>query len=223
MKRIVLAVVAVIAAMSALGADVLDMMDSGTNKARFGLRLSWDLNSASTSLYKPATPIKNGSGLQAGAFYTVPVYKNLYVEPGLGFFYNTMLINYDIPANISLGYPFPPEGSLRNSGFRIPLNVGYRFDFTDDISMSVFTGPQMDVGVKLVEHDSSEGTSTNLYKRGWRRVDAQWLIGVRFHYADNWIAEITGGIGMTNMLGGNKYHGNHFRRNTFSIGVGYVF
>lgn len=222
MKKTLLTICLCLAA--ALGAGAQDMFDAGDgNRARFGVKIAWDLTSPATNLLKNIDPYSNGSGFSAGAFYQIPLYKNLYFEPGLNYYYNTVLINYNLPEAMALGYPLPAEGSLRNSGFRIPFTFGYRFDFTSDISLSVFTGPQMNVGVTFKEHDKLTKTSRSLYDDGWHRVDAQWLFGVRFHYADNWIAEISGGAGMTNLLGGDKYNGDHFRRNTFSISVGYVF
>ncbi len=200
-----------------------DWFDSGTNHTRFGVRLSWDLNSPSTSFNNIIPTYHNGSGLSAGAFLNVPLYKNMYIEPGLSLYYNTMIISQNIRDDIELDYPLTPEGSLRNSGFRIPLVVGYRFDFTDDVSVSVFTGPQLNLGLTMKEYVNATHRRESLYDHGWHRCDAQWLFGLRFYYSDNWIADITGGIGMTNMVDTSIYKNGKFRRNTFSIGIGYLF
>ena len=193
-----------------------------------GIRAGWDLNSASTSFNKHGDIYTNGSGFSVGAFYDIPLYRALYFEPGLSVFYNTFGID-----DITIGaeeFSGVLNGSLRNWGFRVPLIFGYRFDFTDDIALSVITGPQVNIGLSLKEHlkakgfgHEESGSSDNLYGNGWHRLDAQWLFGVRLHYQDNWVAEITGGVGMTNMLGGSEYDGQHFRRNTFSISLGYMF
>lgn len=222
MKKLMLAIG--LCCLAALSAGAQSLFDAGSrNRAHFGIKVAWDLTAPSTDLYKPTVPYSNGSGFSAGAYYQMPVYKNLYFEPGLSYYYNTVIINYNLVEARVLGYPLPPEGSLRNSGFRVPISFGYRFDFTSDISLSVFTGPQFNIGVTLKQYDNVLKTKRNLYDDGWRRFDAQWLFGVRFHYADNWIAEIAGGVGMTNLLGGDRHGGNHFRRNTFSISVGYQF
>lgn len=210
--------------LAAMGASAQNLFDAGArNRSHFGVKVAWDLTSPATNLYKEALPYSNGSGFSAGAYYQMPLYKNLYFEPGLSYYYNTVVINYNIAEAKVLGYPLPPEGSLRNSGFRVPLSVGYRFDFTDDISLAVFTGPQLNLGVTLKQYDKVLKTKKSLYDDGWRRFDAQWLFGVRFHYADNWFAEISGGVGMTNLLGGSQHGKNYFRRNTFSVSVGYQF
>ncbi len=197
--------------------------------ARFGVRVSWDLNSPSTNLNDYVDVYGNGSGFSLGAFYDIPLYKSLYFEPGLSFFYNTIGIP-DISVASSPSSSVLVSGSLRNVGFRVPLVAAYRFDFTDDIGLSVFTGPQLNVGLSMKAHlnlpDGLKGTvesSEQLYGEGWHRLDMQWLFGVRLHYADNFMAEISGGPGMTNLMGGKEYEGSHLRRNIFSIGVGYIF
>jgi len=194
--------------------------------ARFGVRVSWDLNSPSTNLNEYVDVYGNGSGFSLGAFYDIPLYKSLYFEPGLSFYYNTIGIP-DIsldPSSVLV------SGSLRNVGFRIPLVAGYRFDFTDDIGLSVFTGPQLNIGLSMKAHlnlpdayKDAGDSSEQLYGEGWHRLDMQWLFGVRLHYADHFMAEISGGPGMTNIMGGKDYKGSHLRRNIFSIGVGYIF
>lgn len=186
-----------------------------------GIKAEWNLNSPSTSYNDMLSVYSNGSGFSVGSFVTVPIYRGLYVEPQVDLYYNTMIIDPDIIQAVVAGQEVPAQGSLRNFGFRIPLTVGYRFDFTDDMAVSVFTGPQLNVGLTFDRYDNGTKRHYSLYDEGWRRLDAQWTFGARYYYADNWMAEISGGVGMTNLLG-KSLHG-HFRRNTFSIGVGYIF
>ncbi len=220
MKRTLLSIACILCV---LGVVAQDWFDSGTNHTRFGVRLSWDLNTPSTSFNNMVPTYHNGSGLYAGAFINIPLFMNAYVEPGLGVYYNTMIISQNIRDDIELDYPLTPEGSLRNSGFRVPLVVGFRFDVTDDVAVSLYTGPQINFGVTLKKYNNATHERESLYGHGWHRVDAQWLFGIRFAYGDNWIADINGGIGMTNLVGGPEYRGQTFRRNTFSIGIGYLF
>lgn len=185
----------------------------------FGVRVSWDLNSPSTNI----PGMGNGSGLSVGAIYDIPLYQGLYFEPGLSFFYNTMDVSgYNIN-NVDqelLG----KSGTLRNTGFRIPLIFGYRIGLLDDIAISVFTGPQVNVGLSMSEH-YEHYKSGSQYGNGYNRLDAQWLFGVKMYYQDNFFAEIGGGIGMSNLVDKDNiaYKGKHLRRNIFSIGVGYMF
>lgn len=191
----------------------------------FGVTVGWDLNSPSTNL----DYMGNGSGLSFGAIYDIPLYRSLYFEPGLLFYYNTMLIDGLSPEGGSVEVA---TGSVRNTGFRIPLRFGYRIELVDDIALSIFTGPQLNIGLsakrhlktRLVGEQKEElWPSTNLYGNGFHRLDAQWLFGVRLHYQDNFFAEIGGGVGMTNLLVKDHYSNSHLRRNTFTIGVGYMF
>ncbi|MCC8114152.1 MAG: PorT family protein [Bacteroidales bacterium] len=225
MKRTLIAFLIGVAAMGAYAQEgtLADMLDAGNNRPRFGIHVDWTLSCPNTNLNRIVPTYHNGSGITAGAFYSIPIYKNLYIEPSVNFFYNTMLISQDVVEDMELGYPLTPEGSLRNSGIRIPLTFGYRFDITDDIAMSIYTGPQLNVGFSLKEHEKGTGQSVDLYDQGWHRCDLQWLIGVRFYYSNSWFADISGGIGITNMAGGADWEGARFRRNNFSIGVGYLF
>ncbi len=239
MKRFILpAICAVFAVMS--GFAQTDMFDSGDNTARFGVRLAWDLTSPANNIghYYDENGnaagnldlFSNGSGFSVGGFYDIPLWKNLYFEPGLSLYYNTVGINDIVSADQDLSTPVVFNGSIRNWGFRIPLVAGFRFDFTDDISMSFFTGPQINVGLTCKAHLKAHtnianvSASESMYKGdGLHRLDMQWLFGVRLHYADNWFADLTGGIGATNLLNSKELDGVHLRRNTFSVGVGYLF
>ncbi len=185
-----------------------------TNDYGFGLRAAWDLDVPATNY----PGLDNGSGFSVGAFYDVPVARNLFIEPGLSYFYNTMDAEL-IESNYS---PAVKTGTWRNMGLRVPVYFGYKFDVVEDISMSVVTGPQVNLGLSL-EENFGDITSKNLYDNGWKRVDAQWMVGLRLHYQNNFVVEIAGGLGMNNLLDGDKYPGFHVRRNVFTIGVGYQF
>lgn len=187
-----------------------------SGESGFGIRIAWVFTSPSSNL----TSLDNGSGVSAGAFYDVPVCKNIFVEPGVSYFYTTVTTSVSGPDVI--GAPTLADGTLRNMGLRIPVYFGYKFDLVDDISLSVVTGPQMNIGLSLEEHHE-KGTIKSLYDKGWNRIDAQWHLGLRFHYLDNFIAELGGGLGMTNMLNSEQWPGFHVRRNTFTITVGCLF
>lgn len=197
------------------------ILQKETASPTIGIKAQWNLNSPSTSYNDPISIYSSGSGFSVGAFYTVPVYKGLYVEPELSVYYNTVIIDPDIVQSVLTDHQVPAEGSLRNFGLRIPVTVGYRFSLTDDMALSVFTGPQLNIGLINDQYVNATKHNIDLYDQGWRRLDAQWTFGVRYYYADNWMAEVSGGVGMTNLLG-KTLHG-HFRRNTFAVGVGYIF
>lgn len=206
----------------------INAQEPDLSDARIGVRVGWDLNTVSSNLNKYSNLFGNGSGFSIGGFYNLPLGKSFYFEPGLSFFYNTIgipeypLVSEDARTVIT-------DGSLRNFGFRIPFVAGYRLGFTQDIAVSVFTGPQLNIGLSMKQHLNLPAEYKNvknnqqLYGEGFHRLDMQWLFGVRFHYLDNFIAEISGGPGLSNLLGGSKYKGQHLRRNIFTISVGYIF
>lgn len=220
MKKTLIALALAAVAFGA-SAQQASVMQKETDSPTFGVKAQWNLNSPTTSYNEPVSVYTSGSGFSAGAFYTIPVYRGLYVEPEVSAFYNTVIIDSDILQALFTDQKVPPQGSLRNVGLRIPVNIGYRFNLTDDMALSLFTGPQLNVGLMLNRYVNATKRNIDLYDQGWRRIDAQWTFGARFYYADNWMAEITGGVGMTDLLG--KSIPGHFHRNTFAVGVGYIF
>lgn len=220
MKKTILSLLCLLAAVVVSAAQ--------TENGRLGVRLSWDLNSPATNMNRNANVYNNGSGFSIGAFYDINVNGSIYFEPALSFYYNTIGITEINSIDNDKSYVF--DGSLRNVGFRIPMLFAYRFEFTDDIAVSAMTGPQLNVGLSLKEHYNFPSgvniplsNNKQLYGNGWHRLDLQWMFGVRFHYRDNFFADILGGPGMTNIMGGSDYKGFHLRRNIFTIGVGYIF
>lgn len=207
-------------------ASIVGMNAQGQTGGSFGARIAWDLNSPSSNL----TGLGNGSGFSVGGVYNLPISKGWYFEPGLNFFYNTMDINipdfspsYYWPENSYQPLRHAYESTLRNYGFRVPITFGYLVELVDNIDVSIFTGPQINLNLSMSEH--THHNFSKLYDKGYNRFDAQWLFGVRVHYKNNVFVEIDGGIGMTNLLtSDHRYNKNsHLRRNTFSIGVGYMF
>ncbi len=247
-KKIVSALAAAaIMAIYATPAKAQDIFDSGDMRPHFGARLSLDISNVAGNIdnyfEENAIPdlTNSGAGFTVMGVYNIPLYKNLYFEPGLGIYYNTVGLNgthYDFRPN-----PEQPEspigvadyaidGSVRNWGFRIPMLAGYHFDFTDNMRVSVFTGPQINIGFyqKMVYDvhyigdsgvPADEHVSASCYGHGFRRFDMQWVFGAGYHYGRYSVA-ISGGVGMTNLVDG-QFSGYKARRNTFSITLGYDF
>lgn len=198
------------------------LIDNPDNKARFGARVGIDISSTSEAAFDS---YNNGIGFTAGAVYDIPLWKNLYFQPGLSLFYNTFgetIYTTDHPADAPAlpdDMPIPNyEGSFRNWGFRVPMNFGFHFDFTDDISIHLFTGPVFNLNLSCTEHfpDSSHSLMDN----GFRRFDMQWSYGVGMTYDDNYYVSISGAAGLTRVY---QTTFDHFKRNTFNISLGYNF
>jgi hypothetical protein len=199
------------------------IFDAGKQDPYFGARISLDIASPGGEGWIPES-LNNGAGFSVGAIYNIPLYMNLYFEPGLNFFYNTFgdkisQVEGDNIRNI--------DASIRNFGFRIPLAFGYHFDFEDNIKVAVFTGPQLNYGISMKEHmtysyDGNKVTESNgWYGNGANRFDLQWIFGASVTY-DRYYVGLTGGIGATNLLS-DTYKPQKLHRNTFSISVGYNF
>lgn len=211
MRKLLITIVAALTAVMGLNAQGRYYGEGG-----FGVKVAWDLNSPVTNLPNWG----NGSGISAGVVYDIPLARQFSFEPGLSFFYNTMDIEA-LPLVLD-GKELLSDATFRNTGFRVPMIFLYRINLVDDIAMSVFTGPQFNLGLGARFH-YKYAPDQGLYGDGYNRFDMQWLFGIRMHYLDDFFAEIGGGIGITNILTGSDNKGNHLRRNTFTIGVGYMF
>lgn len=221
MKKFIISLISVGAAMSA--SAQADLLENPDNHAYFGARVALDISSTADG----NNYYSNGVGFSIGAIYNIPLYKNLYFEPGLSIFYDTFGTETSI--NTPEGMPDGSvDGSIRNFGFRIPLVAGYHFDFTDDMQLSVFTGPQINLSLTAKEHFPGESYSI-FGDQGFKHVDLQWALGVGLTWQKYYIS-LSGGIGMTKARDwkvrdekNTILFEDSFRRNNFSLAIGYNF
>ncbi len=220
MKRFIIALTAIIGLGTAASAQNL-LFENPDNKPYFGVRLGLDVTSTAGATYDT---YNNGAGFNAGAVYNIPVVKNFYFEPGLSLFYNTFgeQITTTIPDQYD-GFAYVMDTSIRNFGFRIPFNFGYRFDFTDEMSIYVYTGPVLNISVTAKQHCDAYGDEAahteNLMGHGFKRADMQWDFGVGYSYNKLYV-QVGGGVGVTKAYSSAI---DSYRRNTFNIAVGYNF
>lgn len=219
MKRAMLAVTAALSIIGALKAQSNLLLDNPENESYLGIRLGFDVSSTAGCI---DDTYGNGAGFTLGAVYNIPLWQNLYFEPGLHLFYDTFDYDLSLPGlreDLFTVY----EGSIRNFGFRIPFNVGYHFDFTDDISVSLFTGPVLNTNITAKTHvNGLKDYSYSIMENGFKRFDMQWDFGVSMSYGHNYYVAISGAVGMTKAYNPGKGDLN-FRRNTCNIAVGYNF
>lgn len=231
MKKLIISAALLVTAIGMSAQNYL--LNNPDNHAYFGARVGLDVTSAS-GYGDPGTYV-NSPGFHIGAIYNIPLVSNLYFEPGLHIFYDTFgsRINMGVENAAMMTVA---NGSIRNFGFRIPFNFGYRFDFTDEISVSVYTGPVLNVN--LTAHQSwnnpvIDGKITDLSELdgsvfgtgGFKRTDFQWQFGAGISYMQYYLT-IGGGVGITNVYKGpldGKILDDSFRRNTFNLAVGYNF
>lgn len=231
MKKLILG--AALAAAAAFGANAQRVVNNPSNHPFWGIRASLDVSCPTDVTYKyggfkqTESVFKNGVGFSVGAIYHLPIVANFYFEPGLSFFYNTWA--NDLGELDKEDRDFIKNNSYRQTGLRIPLNLGYHFDFTDDIiKIFVFTGPQLQVGfscdqyvtAKVGNLEYHEAPSMYSGSDGFNRFNASWNVGLGFTY-ENLYLGIIGSLEMTNMIRSDEDITG--RMNTVGIALGYNF
>lgn len=227
MKKILVSLaIAIVVGLSASAQN--SIFFNPNNKAYFGIRVSPEVTcpgkiSESAGNYNvKLDAFKNGGGVEFGGIYNIPVVANFYIEPGLKLYYNTYSLKDDFVKYIEDDIIFNSL-SVKKFGMRIPVMAGYHFDFTDDIKVSVFTGPELEIGFSAKEYVKGHNIemSGSVYgdDGGYNRVDLLWGIGAGISYQHFYFG-ISGGIGMLNMLSDSdaKFHEN---RATFSFGYNF--
>ncbi|MDE5643264.1 MAG: PorT family protein [Muribaculaceae bacterium] len=187
---------------------------------RWGVRLQADITTPTNGLDLYST----GTGISGGIVYNLPLYRGLYVEPGVMLYYNTIDVDDYMVNNL------PYDGSARLLGIRLPVNIGYRFNLTESISLSLFTGPgfNFNISARQYANPNFEGappkTSKNLFDYGWHRFDAQWGFGITATFSGRYVIGLSAGVGSKALaektIDGHKAKMN---RNTFSVTLGYNF
>ena len=225
MKKLLLTLTLVLATLTAGAQNIFNNPD---NHRFFGVRLGLDVTCPTNANFKDAHTkidvMNSGAGFSVGAIYQIPVFMNLYVEPGVGLYYHTAKFEKDLLEDV-----FEEDfknASLREFGLTIPVMVGYHFDF-GDLKVAPFTGPVFNVGLKgrihvgatqgNYEMSGSEGAYGD---GGFNRGDVAWRFGASVTWG-NIMAQIYGDAAMTNAL--HDSPDATLYRNNFTIGIGYNF
>lgn len=125
------------AACIALGVQAQEPATEPLSRHYLGAGASFDVNIPSGSHGQWTT----GSGVTAGVDYAYLFNRNFFGATGLKLYYRTMGINSDQVGNDLY------EATARNIGLRIPFMVGYTAPVSDNVAMSVATGPELDVNL----------------------------------------------------------------------------
>lgn len=222
-KQIITIASAILATMSMTAQD--RVFNNPDNEAYFGIRIGGDVTCPGkvTAGNIGINAFNNGGGFEFGSIYNIPVAANFYIEPGLKFYYDIYSVNDDFIGEIEGGSAID-NASIHKFGMRIPVMAGYHFDFTDDVKVSIFTGPELEVGFSAKEHVriGSVSASESLYGEdgGMSRVNLLWGVGAGISYRKIYFG-INGAIGMLNMykdMSPAKFHEN---RVTFSLGYNF--
>lgn len=221
-----------VAAASFMPSLAQDVFDAGSdNRPYLGLRVGFESPVPCSTKYSVGSTtlsqknFKSGAGFDLGAVYNIPLWKNLYFEPGVSIFYNAMGVKDDALKDIVNIQGLDVKASVRTFGFRIPFVVGYRFDLSA-CSLYAYTGPELEVGLVGRAHATAKyqgekaSESESIYSDGYRRFDIGWKLGVGLS-VDKYYVGLSGNLGMINRL--SDSNGVSYRQNLFQLSLGYNF
>jgi len=229
MNKILLSVVGLLLSVSSLSAQ--SIFNSDDNKSGFGVRLSYEL--ACPGDVKLSDMLKsevygNGSGLNIGVVYHMPVIFNFYFEPGVALAYNTYSMNKAfvdeaLGQDPELSNLKASEASVRMWNLRVPVLGGYRFDLLPFLGINLFTGPEIQLGLSAKNHlkVSSLNVTEGAYGDDGQlnRMDVKWRIGVGVTIQKHLYGAISGAVGICDQAKDKaKMHSN-----LFDITLGYNF
>lgn len=227
MKKLALLAAAATVALGAAAQNTV--VNNPDNKAYLGIRLSADalipgnVKAENVSLKE----LGAGPGVSLGAVYNIPIVANFTVEPGVEFYYGAESIEESALGNFNY-----KNRSLRQFGMRVPVMLGYHFDFSRDCSLNVFTGPLLNVGItndyytttKLNDVGVSNHWSGSMYNdEGLNRVSGAWRLGLGFTYKQKYYVALSGDMGFTNLLKNNANGNVTMKQNGFHFTLGYNF
>lgn len=203
----------------------------------FGFRAGVNLsNAAMNDDAKRGTDPKMLAGFHVGAIVDIPVMQSLYVQPGLYFSTKGVKTEYE-----NSEYPEEnSETSVNAMYLEIPINVSWRYNFTDMLQLQVYTGPYFAVGVggktKTTYSDGEIKTNTFGYDKdaeneedegyGLGRFDCGWGIGAGLAI-DQFYVGLQYQFGFVNTMTGDCWKGDNWdpsaKNRNLSISVGYNF
>lgn len=200
------------------------VFNNPANKAYFGIRAGGEITCPGnvSAANVGVSVFKKGGGIEFGGIYNIPVVANFYIEPGLKLYYNTYSLKDEwikaVQDDVIL-----ESLAVKKFGMRIPVMAGYHFDFIDDIKVSLFTGPELEIGFsakETVKGHNIESTGS-LYgdEGGMNRADLLWGVGAGIAFRHIYFG-VSGALGMLNMFGDSEVS---FRENRVTFSVGYNF
>lgn len=242
MKKTILLAMALLGSAAVASADS-PVVNNPDNKPYFGVKISAEssvpgdlgYSNVKESVYNP------GAGISVGAIYNQPIVANFYVEPGLELYYDTQKMDLDDDALSNLRMK---SYSNRSFGMRVPVMLGYHFDFTPNVNLAVFTGPVLKVGFSddyylttetmmagseaVRYHVSGSMYNDNPYtgagqSNAYNRVDCAWRIGLGVNFLKNYYVGISGDLGMVNQIKHTNNGAYNQKNNLFQFTLGYNF
>lgn len=204
-------------------AVVLGAVQASALTPQWGVRVNCDLTLPGTYQYKNNTVdmFRAGSGVSAGVVCHLSLAQNWFVEPGALLFYDTYSYKDLIVASDLEGNPLAIDPTIKKTGFRIPVMLGFQYDFSDRLGLEIYTGPQLNYAFHgSCSYEDDEDMLRLFGPHGTqRRLDASWNIGVALltgPYRIGAGAE----FGMSNL---NRVTPPSYHENRFHVSLGYNF
>lgn len=168
----------------------------------------------------------NGIGFSIGAVSDISLGSDLFVEPGLSFFYTKYKYDLTIMDDSFNQEVDPP---LTKMGLQLPVMIGYQAHFTDRVGIRLYLGPQIryafagKVGIKDPEL-RKENESLLLWDSN-RRFELSWKAGIGVPI-DNFMISVEADFGLTNITKTTTITGNtpwRMRENRVGGAITYFF
>ncbi len=214
-----------LAAAACLSTNAQDfILDNPDNEPYFGIRVGGEITCPGMVKVDNigVSMFDNGGGVEFGGIYNIPIIANCYIEPGLTFYQNSYSLKDEYSPDLEDDIIFNSV-SISKFGMRVPVMVGYHFDFTEDIHTHIFTGPELEIGFSAKEKIKGHNIemSEDLYGEdgGMKRTNLLWGMGAGVSYR-NFILTLKGSLGMLNSLDEADVR---FHENRVTISLGYNF
>lgn len=201
-------------------------LNNPDNSPYWGVRVGYDITIPGKWHFdgESVDMFRHGSGVSVGAIYNLPLKANLFFEPGLslsyyGYSYKDLLISD------SHGEIVDTDPKIKKFGVRLPLMVGYRFDLSERLSVSAFTGPEAGYafyGKVNTKHKDLLGESFPddvFSEHGHRRFNINWNVGVGVEVDYHWFVSVTGSFGLNDIQKNDVC----FKEHRATVAIGYNF
>lgn len=219
---------ALLAALCASPLKAQETTDYAFDYPSWGLRASLDLSCPGRwKINNPETKFDmfgTGAGVNVGVTYYHPIGRGLFVQPGLGFFYDTMDADTPLAGFDDIAPAETLDAWVGTWGLHIPLMAGYRIDLTPSSAIFLSTGPQLEIGFNAhLSADMPEGSSLagELYDTLLRRFDCQWKIEAGVALSYNYYIGASAAFGLVNLSKHSTM--SSFHRNLVQVTFGYNF
>lgn len=199
--------------------NIFDNPDN--QKTKIMVRAAYEYDSPTTKTIGKSCHLSSRSGFSAGFDVNIPLWKNLYLGPGLSI-YETQT---GVEGHKTNGHPI---SFLWFFGCRVNCLIGYHFDLSKKVSLSLSTGPQLAMGFTSGAHYPGKKSDETLYTKvasRMNRYDCLWNINVATTFKSKFTLGIGLSQGLVNRVG--KYYtqrdpGYSYKDRILSVSVGYT-